>query len=286
MTLLISCGLGLGLVLAASPWLWPAGKRARSTGGAASRLDDRLKAAGIQRITPAVFLVVSLLLGVALGAAAFALVPVLALGLVGTVLGAGLPSLAIALRARRRRRAVRGLWPDVVDHLVAAVRAGVSLPEAVTSLAHHGPEALRGAFAEFATDYETTRTFLPALERLADRLADPIADRILATLRMAREVGGTRLPSVLRSLAGFLREEAAIRGEVEARQSWVTNAAKLGAAAPWAVLLMLGTRPEAAAAYNSPGGVVLIVVGLVVTVVAYRMMRALSRLPEEGRWAR
>jgi tight adherence protein B len=89
---------------------------------------------------------------------------------------------------------------------------------------------------------------------------------------------------VLRSLATFLREETTIRAEVEARQSWVTNAARLGVAAPWIVLVLLASRPEAALAYNSPTGSTVIVLGLAVSVVAYQIMLALGRLPEEERW--
>jgi tight adherence protein B len=164
------------------------------------------------------------------------------------------------------------------------VRSGLALPDAVASLAQSGPPALREEFAAFANDYQATGSFARCLDRLKDRLADPIADRILETLRMSREVGGSELPSVLRGLAQYLRQESAIRGEVEARQSWVRNAARLGAAAPWIVLLLLSTRPEAAAAYNTPAGVTLIVGGLLVTVLAYRVMIALARLPEERRW--
>jgi tight adherence protein B len=123
-----------------------------------------------------------------------------------------------------------------------------------------------------------------ALDGLKADLADPIADRIVETLKMAREVGGSELPSVLRALATSLRADAAVRSEVEARQSWVRGAARLGVVAPWVVLLLLASRPEAAAAYNSPAGFVLLGVGLAVTVVAYRVMIALGRLPEERRW--
>ena len=45
-----------------------------------------------------------------------------------------------------------------------------------------------------------------------------------------------------------------VRAELRARQSWIVNAARLGVVAPWIVLLMLATRPEGAAAYNSPAG--------------------------------
>jgi tight adherence protein B len=64
----------------------------------------------------------------------------------------------------------------------------------------------------------------------------------------------------------------------------VRGAARLGVVAPWVVLLLLASRPEAAAAYNSPAGLALLGVGLVVTVVAYRVMIALGRLPDERRW--
>jgi tight adherence protein B len=73
---------------------------------------------------------------------------------------------------------------------------------------------------------------------------------------------------------------------MEARQSWVTGAGKLGLAAPWVVLVLLATRPEAARAYGSPAGAVLVLSAAVVTAIAYRVMLALGRLPEDRRWFR
>jgi tight adherence protein B len=176
------------------------------------------------------------------------------------------------------------VWPDVVDHLVSAVRSGLALPDSVVTLAYAGPPATRAAFAEFERDYRMTGGFSDSLDRLKDRLADPIADRIIETLRMSREVGGSELTTVLRNLAAYLRQDAAIRAEVEARQSWIVNAAKLGVAAPWIVLALLSTRPEAASAYNTPLGGAVILSGLVLSVIAYRLMIGIGRLPEERRW--
>ena len=114
--------------------------------------------------------------------------------------------------------------------------------------------------------------------------ADPVADRIIETLRMSREVGGNELTTVLRNLAAYLRTDAAVRSEVEARQSWVVNAARLGVAAPWVVLILLSTRPEAADAYNTPEGAAVIGIGLALSIIAYRIMLGIGRLPEEKRW--
>jgi tight adherence protein B len=63
----------------------------------------------------------------------------------------------------------------------------------------------------------------------------------------------------------------------------VVNAARLAVAAPWIVLLLLGTQSTTLHAYNSTGGVVLLVIGAVVCLVAYRIMLRIGKLPEEQR---
>lgn len=287
MILLLGCTLALGVVLACSPFLWPASvPSSRTTDGLLHSVTVRLRYAGLRRVSLPMFGVVSLIIGAATGALVFLFVPVVPLAIAAGAAALALPTVVTGRRARAQRKAYRAMWPDVVDHIVSATRSGIALPDGVAALAHTGPSVTREAFAEFEADYASSGNFSRCLDLLKDRLADPVADRILETLRMSREVGGNELPNVLRALASHLRLESAIRGEVEARQSWVMNAARLGAVAPWFVLALLSTRPEAAAAYNSPAGVVVIVGGLIATLVAYRAMIALARLPEERRWFR
>ncbi|WP_308465276.1 type II secretion system F family protein [Rathayibacter soli] len=279
--------LGGGLVLVLAPFLWP---RVAAAGTARQRhanvLRSSLAQAGLPFVSPTAFLAICALAGIVAAAFTQALVGVVALAAAAAVVGSSLPWLLVRWRRLVRRRESRTVWPDVVDHLVSAVRSGLALPDSVSALAHVGPAATRAAFTEFERDYRATGNFASCLDRLKDALADPVADRILETLRMAREVGGSELTTVLRGLAANLREEAAIRAEVEARQSWVVNAARLGVAAPWIVLVLLASRSEAALAYNTPTGTAVIVCGLALSVVAYRLMIALGRLPEEKRWFR
>jgi tight adherence protein B len=101
---------------------------------------------------------------------------------------------------------------------------------------------------------------------------------------MARQVGGTELTAVLRALATSVRADAALRAEVESRQSWIRGAAVLGVAAPWVILALLAMRPEGAKAYGSAEGIALILAGAAVSFVAYRVMIRLGRLPEPRRW--
>ena len=285
MSVVLGALLAAGILLCASPLLWPRRRGRMPRQSALGVLwRERLAQAGLERVTPGTVGAVSLVMGVAGASVAFALLPVAALALAAGAAALALPALLISWRARERRRATRVLWPDVVDHLVSTVRAGLALPDGVASLASTGPALTRSAFAAFADDYRLSGNFGACLDTLKGRLADPVADRVLETLRMSREVGGGELTTILRNLGAYLREEAAMRSEIEARQSWVMNAAKLGVAAPWIVLALLATRPEAAIAYGTPGGTALIAVGLVVSVVAYRVMLAVGRLPEERRW--
>jgi tight adherence protein B len=277
---------GVGLLLIVSPLLWPRGRVSRRSFPAADRVAQRLARAGFPAYPPGLFISVSALLGVVAGALLLALTGLPPVAALAGVVAAIAPWSVAGWRARARARSVRTLWPEVVDHLVGSVRAGRPLPDAVAALAEHGPSALRSGFVLFERRWRETGTVGAAFDAAKAHFADPTSDRLFEILRMARQVGGTELPSVLRDLAGHLRQDIALRAEMEARQSWVTGAGKLGLAAPWVVLVLLASRPEAARAYGSPAGAVLVLSAAVVTAIAYRVMLALGRLPEDRRWFR
>lgn len=284
MTVVLGLALAAGLLLAASPWLWPAGAAARRR-AATPTLQEPLHRLGIE--TPARTVVLAVI-GGGLVAASIAWLPTGSAPFALVAGGAGAAAPIIFLRARRRRllKTRRALWPDVCDLLVASIRVGMPLPDAVAALADSAPAALRPAFAAFARDMDATGRFDDAAQGLKAALADPVADRIVETLRMAREVGGTELATVLRSLSASVRAEAALRAEVEARQSWIRGAAVLGAVAPWVILCMLLMRPEGAQAYATAEGAAVILGGAAVSVFAFRVMLRIGRLPEPRRWFR
>lgn len=273
-------GLGVFMVWW-SFWAPPLEPRRRSTWHAS--LSDRLVQAGAGAVTPGALvatatglgLVVALLLGSLAGSAV--------VGVGFGLLAARGPFALVTARARHRADEARRLWPDVVDSLASGVRAGLTLPEAVAQVGTRGPDPLREPFVLFGEDYRASGRFHDSLDLLKARLADPVADRIVETLRLTREVGGTDLGHTLRTLAEFLRADARVRGEIEARQSWTVNAARLAAAAPWVVLAMLAFRGQSLAAYNSAAGVTVLVAGAAATVVAYRLMVRAGRLATEER---
>lgn len=247
------------------------------------RTRDVLIQAGAPSVTPAMLVGSCVALAAVTLLMALALTRSPAIAVCFAVLAAPAPALLVRARARHRRRALREVWPEVVDHLASGVRAGLSLPEAVAQLGDRGPTELREPFNRFAQDYRAGGRFGEALDALKERLADPVADRIVEALRLTREVGGQDLGKLLRTLSGFLREDAATRGELEARQSWTVNGARVAVAGPWIVLALLATRPETARAYDTPAGITVLVVGGLCALIAYRVMLRIGRLPAERR---
>jgi tight adherence protein B len=273
---------GVGLLL-----VWRSGPRApqrRSAGlDWAARRTELLRQAGVESVSANQLLVLQ-----GLSALAALLVVQLVTGTLAVAccfaLFAFLGPVAVVRRVRQRRRvALRELWPEAIDNLASAVRAGMSLPEGLSSLGANGPQPLRPAFGRFAVAYRASGRFADCLNLLKQDLADPVGDRVCETLRVAREVGGTDLGSVLRTLSELLRVDARTRAELETRQGWTVSAARLAVAAPWLVLLLLGSQSTTLRSYDSSGGVLLLAIGGAVCLLAYRIMLRIGRLPEEPR---
>ena len=281
--LLLGCTLALGLFTAISPWVWRRTIRSVRT---KSWLGRQLETANIPALTTSRTVGISLLTGAVGTFMAQAVTGIPVVALIAGFVSAALPTFFIVRRARHRRLMTGARWPDAIDHVVGSIRAGLGIPDALRSLAVDGPHELRPEFQVFATEYQRTGAWEFALDALKDRCADPVADRFVELLRLSREVGGTQLVSVLQSFNVYLREDASTRAEMLARQSWITNAARLGVAAPWIVLVMLSLRPEARSAYNSVGGVTLILIGAASCVLAYVLMAALSKFQPEPRWSK
>jgi len=282
-------GALLGLTLGAGVYciwwsFWPREPRSRRpAAGWVETTRDALIAAGLPRVSVGGLAASALAIGLVTWIVASGLTRSPVIGLCLAAIAARGPFALVHSRARKRSGHLRDAWPEAVDNLASGIRAGLSLPEAIAKLGERGPDQLRPAFSSFAQDFRATGRFEDCLDALKARLADPVADRIVESLRVTREVGGSDLGRVLRTLSAFLREDAHTRGELEARQSWTVNAARLAVVAPWVVLVLLSTRAEAAAAYNSPAGVTVLALGGLSTVFAYRLMVKVGRLPVEAR---
>jgi len=79
------------------------------------------------------------------------------------------------------------------------------------------------------------------------------------------------------------QNDARTRSELEARQTWTVNGARLAVAAPWLVLLLLCFQRDVIGRYASTAGVVVLAGGALLCLVAYRLMVRIGRLPVERR---
>ncbi len=279
---LIGLGFGVGTLLVFAAFTRPTARVPRPE-RRAGRLAALLSAAGIEGVSPAQ---VGALCAGSFLLAAFVMLGisgVLAVGVVFGVMAGWVPIAVLRGRAAKRLREHAALWPDVVDNLSSAVRAGLSLPEALMQLGDRGPEGLRASFAQFGRDYQATGRFHESLDLLKARLADPVGDRVVEALRIAREVGGGDLGRMLRSLSGFLRDDLRTRGELESRQSWTVNGARLAVAAPWLVLLFMSFQGEVIERFATTTGLAVLGVGGALCAIAYRLMMWIGRLPTERR---
>lgn len=282
-------GALLGLLFGVGALLvWRSGPRrpARTTNRGprvSERLADALSQAGIESVTPGQLIGSSAGLAAVVLTLAAAVSRTVPIAIAFAMFAAVAPITLVRYRQRRRRTELRDVWPEAVDNLASAVRAGLSLPEALSQLGIRGPHELRRPFQRFAEDYRATGRFSDCLDRLKSSLADPTGDRIVESLRLAREVGGTDLGRLLRTLSTFLREDARTRAELETRQGWAVNGARLAVAAPWLLLGALSLNPHAVQAYNSAAGALVLVIGGGVSLLAYRMMVRIGRLPVEER---
>ncbi len=280
---LVGLLLGLGLLL-----IWRSGPRrpprpeTRSAGWRV-RTAELLAQAGIEAVTPGQLVTVSVVLAVLVGLFVLAVSQSPTIAVPFAAFAAAGPLSLVRWRQRQRAAELRELWPEAVDNLASAIRAGLSLPEAVGQLAVRGPEPLRRSFELFADDYRSTGRFGESLDALKARLADPVADRMVEVLRLARDVGGSDLGRLLRTLSAFLRDDARTRAELETRQGWTVNAARLAVASPWLLLGLLALRPEAVRPYNTGAGAVLLTLGSGLSLLAYRLMKRIARLPTEER---
>ena len=280
---LLGLGLGLGLLLVGWAVVAPDSGWAAPAAPVRRPLRQLLDEAGLVRLPAAALL--AWCAGCSLGA--FAVMAGLSRSVVVAAAFAAMAAWAplAFVRSRRERRhgELASAWPDAVDDLTSAVRAGLALPEALVEVGRRVPDGLRPAFAAFETHYRATARFGLALDVLKRELSDPVGDRVVESLRVARDVGGQDLGGLLRTLSTFLRDDLRSRGELVARQAWTVNGARVAVAAPWLVLGLLSLRPAAVAAYDSPQGACVLGVGAASCVVAYRVMRRVGRLPREPR---
>lgn len=174
-------------------------------------------------------------------------------------------------------------WPKYLDSIHSSTWAGATLEQALLDSISSAPAKHSWALLEFEKDQTSCIPFSDCLDNLKTRLANPIADRFIEITRLASASGGRGYLNALRAQSLQLRQENATWSEIQVKQNWVLGTAKLAVLAPWLILILLSLRPETAIAFQSEDGLVVLAVGLVASLLAFRLIKTLGKLPPRQR---
>jgi tight adherence protein B len=182
-------------------------------------------------------------------------------------------------RKDNRQAQLTLIWPEVIDHLVAGLYSGLSISEALSELANRGPEITREDFANFNLELRAGEEFPIAINNLRNKFAHHGSDQIFEALMLSRTLGGGELLNTLRTLGSFQREDLVLNKEIAIKHGWIKNSAHISAAAPWVLLLMIGTQSGTAQSFASSTGIAILAAGVGMTFLAYLWMAKISKLP-------
>jgi tight adherence protein B len=207
--------------------------------GWAGRLRDYIEQSGVKS-KPGKILLFSFVLAVAAYLVVMTILHSVILALLAGIVGAGIPMSVIAFRRARRFREFEKHFPEALDLLSRAVRAGHAITTGLEMVSKELPDPVAG---EFRTTFEEQNFGLPlrdALLNLTERV--PLLDvRFFVTAMLIQKETGGNLAEILTNLARVIRDRFRIRGEVRIRTAQGRMTAAILIALPPLMMVMLNT---------------------------------------------
>jgi tight adherence protein B len=131
------------------------------------------------------------------------------------VVGYFLPRILFAVFKKRRLRTLRYQMPDAIMLIAGGLRAGASLPGALTQMVAEMQPPISQEFELFLREQRMGVSFDDALDSFEKRVPVEEVALLSSALRVSRETGGN-LAETLERLAATLREKLTIEGKIRA----------------------------------------------------------------------
>ena len=166
------------------------------------------------------------------------------LAILAGVVGASLPWIYVAFRRTARLRAFEKIFPEAVDLLGRAVRAGHAFTTGLEMVATELPQPVAGEFKLVFDEQSFGLPLRDALTNFAERV--PIVDvRFFVTALLIHKETGGNLAAILDDLASVIRDRFRLLRDVRVRtaQGRLT-AGILIALPPSMILIMRALNPE------------------------------------------
>ena len=172
---------------------------------------------------------VAVIVWVGFGAPLFAVVAVAALLTV--------PWLLIRRMARIRKERIEDQLADAMVSLSSAIRAGLSLPQALEVLATQCPRPIREEFQQLHGEYQLGKTMDVCLKEARERLQSEHFALFAAAMEASRQSGG-RLNEVVERIAVSVRELHRLERKILAETAESRRSAFYMSLAPGVILAM------------------------------------------------
>jgi len=160
-------------------------------------------------------------------------------GALAGAIGVAFVPYAYILRAREKRfRAFREAFPDVLDSMARALRAGYALPAAVDMVASDAPEPISTELKKASAEANLGMGWERALENLARRVPVLEVNIFISAVVLHARTGG-KLGEVLSGVAENMREVISLQGEVRALSAHGKLTGVILTALPLVIALMM-----------------------------------------------
>lgn len=198
---------------------------------------------------------------------------------VGLLVGFLLPYSYASIRRSQRFEKFEELFPEAIDTLARAVRAGHAFTTALEMITNEVAEPVAGEFRQLYEEQKFGMPVRDALMNLTDRM--PLVDVkfFVTAVMLQRETGGN-LAEILDNLSYVIRERFKIQRQVRVytAQGRLTMALLMGMP-PIIVTVMLVLNPGfIRPLFADPIGHTLIVAGITLQTVGYFVIRKIIRI--------
>jgi len=201
------------------------------------------------------------------------------LGWVGLILGFFIPYAYVTHRRSKRFEKFEELFPEAIDTLARAVRAGHAFTTALEMIASEVSEPVAGEFRKLFEEQKFGLPVRDALLNLTERI--PLVDVkfFVTAVMLQRETGGN-LAEILDNLSYVIRERFKILRQVKVytAQGRLTMVLLMGLP-PLIVIIMLTMNPGfIRPLFDDPIGHGLVVAGITLQTIGYFVIRKIVRI--------
>ena len=243
-----------------------------------SAVQDALEQAGM-KFRAVNFLLLCMLSGILAAIAAALCSKNAAIAWAALIIGVFLPYSAVSFRRQKRFEKFEELFPEAIDTLARAVRAGHAFTTALEMITNEVAEPVASEFRQLYEEQKFGMPVRDALLNLTERM--PLVDVkfFVTAVMLQRETGGN-LAEILDNLSYVIRERFKIQRQVRVytAQGRLTMAL-LMAMPPIIVAVMLALNPSfIRPLFSDAIGHTLLVAGITLQTIGYFVIRKIIRI--------